>query len=151
MSDFLEKLALHLEKDQVLCIEGEATSDLYFVQSGKLLVCIRKGSEVIPLDYINMGEYLGELSFFDGMPRSADVIALEKSTLIKIPTQYLKEQFPSWLQNLSIFMALRIRKLDSIIQKKGLKKKNLKSITPLTIEDQRRLLEKIKNYHQSGT
>ena len=68
---------IELMKNDVLCREGDIETDLYVVQSGELLVCVRKGSQVTAVAKLGPGEYIGELSFFDNKPRGADIIALE--------------------------------------------------------------------------
>lgn len=140
-SDFL----IHLEKDQVLCKEGDSDTDMYILHEGQLLICVRKGTQVTAIANINPGDYIGELSFFDNQPRSADVIATEKSTLIKISKSQLKQKFPSWLLTIAKFQANKIRLMDKVIQNKGIKKKNVDSIKPLSIEEQRHYLEAINN------
>lgn len=151
MNNPIENLAVHLEKDQVLCLEGDAKNDLFLIHSGRLMVCVRKGSEVIPLAYVNAGEYLGELSFFDGLERSADIICLEKTTLIKIPSDYLRKQFPGWLVLLAKYMTQRIRVLDDVIRTKGIKKKTAQTINALSIQEQRYYMEKIKNFETENS
>ena len=146
MNDPIENLAVHLEKDQVLCTEGDPKNDLFLIHSGKLMVCVRKGSEVTPLAYVVAGEYLGELSFFDGSGRSADIIVLEHTTLIKIPSDFLRKQFPPWLGKMARYMTQRIRILDDVIRTKGIKKKNAHTISALSIQEQRYYMEKIKKY-----
>ncbi|MFZ4713537.1 MAG: Crp/Fnr family transcriptional regulator [Bacteriovoracaceae bacterium] len=146
MDSHVANLARHLKKDDVLTIEKDENNDLYFVFTGKLMVCIRNGTQVTPLAYIGPGEFIGELSFFDGLARSADIIALEDCSLIEIPPEYLKKQFPQWLVVVAKYMTKRMRLMDDVIRKKGVKKKNAHSIQPLTIEEQRYYLAKIKNF-----
>lgn len=151
MGNPMENLAVHLEKDQVLCLEGDPKNDLYLIHSGKLMVCVRKGSEVIPLAYVMPGEYLGELSFFDGSGRSADIIAIERTTLIQIPSDFLRKQFPPWLVNMARYMTQRLRILDDVIRTKGIKKKNAQTISALTIQEQRYFMEKIKQFESTNS
>lgn len=129
-------LLIELDKDEVLCLEGDENHDLYILSEGKLMVCLRKMSEVTPVAYLNPGEYLGELSYFDKQPRSADVIALEPSVLIKIPISEKKKQFPDWLITIAKSMTHRLRVADDVIRSKGIKRQNVEAIKPLSIDDQ---------------
>ena len=61
-------------------------------------------------------------SFFDKQPRSAHIICVEDSTLIKIPVEELDKQAPRWLITLAQHVARKLRKADSLIAKKGIKK-----------------------------
>jgi CRP/FNR family cyclic AMP-dependent transcriptional regulator len=146
MENHLKDLNVSLKKDDVLCIEGEQNNDLYYVHSGQLMICVHKNSMVTPLAHVGPGEYIGELSYFDGLPRSATIIALEPTTLIKIPSHFLKKHFPSWLSMVAQYMTKRIRTLDEVIKDRGIKKKHSTSIQPLTIEEQRHYYELIKNH-----
>ena len=91
--------------------------------------------------YIGQGEYFGELSFFDHLPRSADVIAVEQCQLLKIPGGHLKSQFPTWLLIMAKQMTQKIRMLDSVISNKGIKRQNVETMKPLSIDEQRKIYD----------
>ncbi len=132
----MEYEQIKLKQDQVLCREGDKENDLYIIESGELLVCIRKGSQVTPIAYLSDGEYIGELSFFDDKPRGADIIALKPTTLMKIPAAEVRKNFPSWMGTLGHVMSSKIRKLDDVIRQKGIKKASAESIKPLDVAQQ---------------
>ncbi len=126
-----------LDKHEILCREGDEDTDLYLVLSGRLLACVVNGTQVSPLAYIGPGEFIGELSFFDGEPRSANIISVDKTELAKIPSDILKKELPIWLDIVGKSMAHRIRRTDEVIRKSGMKRQNVESTKPLTIEEQR--------------
>ncbi len=128
---------IELKKNDVLCREGDIETDLYVVQSGELLVCIRKGSQVTAVATLGPGEYIGELSFFDNKPRGADIIALGPCKLVKIPAVEIRESFPAWLTTIGKMLALKLRLHDDVIRSKGIKKSNVETIKPLSMDDQR--------------
>ncbi len=129
-----------LKKDSVLCLEGDTDNSLYIVKSGKLMVCVKKGTQVIPLAYLGANTYLGELSFFDEQPRSANIIALEETEILRLPPAELKSRFPQWLLDIALQLTKKTRLVDEVIKGRGLKKKNLESIKPLSIDEQRHYL-----------
>lgn len=139
-TEYIKKIA----KNEVLFKQGQDENDMYILDSGKLIVLLRKGSQVTPLAHINAGEYIGELSFFDSKTRSADVIALEDCVLIKISSSQMQQKIPSWLMHIGKFQATKLRILDQVIQKKGIKKQNVESMKPLSIEEQRQYVEILK-------
>ena len=132
---------IHLEKDEILFRADDQDTDLYIIHSGKLMVYVIKGTQVTPLAYLGPGEYIGELSFFDQNPRSANIIALEKSSLIKIPVSTLDKQFPKWLITMAQSITKKLRYTDEIIRQKGIRKKNVETIQALSIDEQRRIFQ----------
>lgn len=132
-----------LNKNSVLCREGDAEKDIFLVLSGKLLICSRSGHMVTPIAYIGKSEYFGEMSFLDNKPRSADVVVVEDAELLKIPPEALKEQLPKWLLITMRQMTQRIRSMDEVIRDRGIKRQNVSTIKPLSIEEQRELFNLI--------
>lgn len=128
---------IKIAKETILCREGDMENDLYFVTKGRLLICSRSGHMVTPIAYLNKDDYFGEMSFFDNSSRSADVIAVEDTTLVKIPSGSIKDQFPTWLLVIAKQMTQKLRNMDNVIRDKGIKRKNIDSMTPLTIDEQR--------------
>jgi CRP/FNR family cyclic AMP-dependent transcriptional regulator len=133
----MKTFTIHLEKDEVLCCEGDQETDLYLVVSGELLVCVRKESQVTAIARLGAGEYIGELSFFDNLPRGADIIALDSCQLIKIPAEEIRANFPRWITTLGHGLAQKLRLHDDVIRQRGIKKSNVETIKPLSIDEQR--------------
>lgn len=84
-------LALHgrqmrVRKGQVLLAVGLPATDVYVVLEGSVSVSLvsAQGRETV-LRAIGPREMFGELAAIDGEPRSADVVAVENSTLLVIP------------------------------------------------------------------
>ncbi|MEO7022008.1 MAG: Crp/Fnr family transcriptional regulator [Ktedonobacteraceae bacterium] len=52
---------------------------LYLIKEGKVKIClISPDGQEIALAVLGAGEYFGEFALYDGLPRSADAIAIEK-------------------------------------------------------------------------
>lgn len=77
---------LRVRKGHVLLAVGLPANDVYFVVDGRVSVSLvsAQGRETV-LRLIEQGEMFGELAAIDGQPRSADVVAVENSTLLVIP------------------------------------------------------------------
>ncbi len=71
---------------------NEGGADLYFVATGKVRVRIQtiSGKEAILRD-IGDGEFFGELAAIDGLPRSASIVAVNDSTIAKMPPGLFRE------------------------------------------------------------
>lgn len=139
MSNEAKKIVLG--PNEVICREGDSEKDIYYVIKGKLLICSRSGHMVTPIAYINKDEYFGEMSFFDKKNRSADVITLEETQLLKIPPKAVRSQFPKWLLVMTRSMTKKLRVMDEVIRDKGIKRQNVETIKPLSIEDQRKIYD----------
>lgn len=125
-----------LKKDEVLARAGDIDKRLYLIESGELLICALSGSMITPLAYLRDGEFVGELSFFDGAPRSAYIIALKETTLVEIPEAAIS-LIPNWLITMAKNLTAKIRKIDALIATKGIKRKGSGTLRPLSIEEQR--------------
>jgi NTE family protein len=69
----------------VLFQEGEAARDAYIVVSGRLGVFVAAQAELIPVAQISPGVIVGEMSLISGEPRSATVLALRDSEVVRLP------------------------------------------------------------------
>jgi len=136
---------IKVKKDELICCEGDLSKDLYKIMSGKLLICARNNHMVTPIAYLSEGQYFGEFSFFDNMARSADVIAVEDTELLKIPQAELKKQFPRWLILTAKNMTNKLRVMDEVISSHGIKKKNIVEMKALSIDEQRHYYDIISN------
>lgn len=146
MTEISGGLTVNFKKNDVICAAGENIFDLYIVTEGKLIVIVNKGSQITPLAYIEKDEYLGELSFFDKLPRSAHVVCVEDTTLIRIPDVELNRQMPRWLSTLAKNITTRIRSVDDLIAENGIRKRKAESIAALSMEDQTLYYKILENY-----
>lgn len=131
---------ISIKKNEVLCLEGDQSYDLFKVISGELLICKRNNHMVTPIARLHKDEFFGEMSFFDKSPRSADVIATADTQLQKISHTELLESAPFWLRTMAKSMTERLRDLNKAISQKGIKKQS-SEVKPLTIDEQRRLYD----------
>lgn len=110
---------ISLVANEHLLREGDHSQNMYWVQSGTLIVTKRKGSEEIILGHINSGELVGEISFLDEEPRSATVKAVSDCELIEIPRETIEGIYkvqPKWLEILVKTLAERLRKANARIK-----------------------------------
>ena len=132
---------MELEANTVVCREGDPSSELYFLQSGKLLVCTLSGSQVKVISRISPGEFIGELSFFDGKPRASYVVTLERCKLIQIQKREISTHLPNWYTQIGASITKKIRHLDHVIHDSNIRRSNAEESKPLSIDEQRVLYE----------
>lgn len=138
-------MEISVKKNTVICREGDLDQNLFYIMSGKFLICTRSGHMVTPIAYLTENQYLGEMSFFDRQPRSADVIAIEDSTYLQIPQAELKKEFPLWLLAMTKGMTRKLRVFDEVIKDNGIKRSQDQAIKPLSHEEQKFYYELLNN------
>ncbi len=129
--------------NDVICRQGDPSSDLYFLKEGRLLICTVQGTQVKALARIEPGEFIGELSFFDGKPRATHIVALEKSTVIQIPKEEIMDHLPFWFVEIGKNLTKKIRLLDGIAHSSNFRKIGAEDQKPLSIDEQRKILSAI--------
>ncbi|ATH07686.1 hypothetical protein BIY24_06920 [Halobacteriovorax marinus] len=150
MSEISGPLTLNLKKGDIVCAEGQVDHDLFIIHSGKILIFVHKGTQVTPLAHLESGEYLGELSFFDKTNRSACAICLEDTTLIKVPVEEVDKQFPPWLITIAKNITKRLRSADALLAQKGIRKKNVKTMASLSMEEQREYYQALVKFKEEN-
>lgn len=135
-------------KDQIVCAAGEDDHKLYYIESGKIMIFVTSGTQVTPLAYLEAGEYFGEMGFFSPAPRSANAIAIEECTMVQIKIEDLDQQFPAWLRRIATSMTNKLRQSSNIIRDKGIRKKNVETIKPLSIDEQRHFYAILNKYKE---
>lgn len=138
---------IHLNENQFLFLQEDVETSLYKLQSGKLLAFVTDKSKVTPLGEIGPGEFIGEMGFFDGIARSAHILALESSSLIKISIGKQDRYFPPWLTTIGESLTKRLRELDRRLAQKGIRDHKDHSHRPLSIERQRQLFLLVEREH----
>jgi CRP/FNR family cyclic AMP-dependent transcriptional regulator len=75
----------HLKKGDVLFRKGDEGTTLYMITSGKIKIVrqSRDGDEVI-LAVLSAGDFCGEMALLDGLPRSADAVAIDETYLYSL-------------------------------------------------------------------
>ncbi len=109
-----------LKKGEALFRKGDEGNSLYIVKSGRIKIVLPSdaGDEVSPA-ILSEGDFFGEMALLDGMPRSADAIALEPTELFALN----RSDFFSFLLNnekaiQSIFsnLSMRLRRTDDLLE-----------------------------------
>jgi len=94
---------MKIGRGQWLFREGDASQAMYLIKSGRMAITKTSQStneEIVLAERIN-GQLIGEMSFFDGKPRSAGAKAMTTVEVIELPFSTLQEQFdkfPPWIK-----------------------------------------------------
>ncbi|MEE2901879.1 MAG: Crp/Fnr family transcriptional regulator [Myxococcota bacterium] len=108
-----------VRKDTVVVNRDEIGNAMYVILSGRVKVVIQgdNGREVI-LTILKSGDFFGEMSLLDDLPRSASVVAAEESTLLVLHRAQFAEHIkksPSTALNVMAELSMRLRRADEII------------------------------------
>jgi CRP/FNR family transcriptional regulator, cyclic AMP receptor protein len=110
----------HLVRGQTLYLKGDPGDHLYVIQSGevKLVLSGGDGQESI-LDMLREGQYFGEMALLDEQPRSADVVAVQRTLLLSLHRDDFRaiiERYPT--AAFVIFRALvqRLRRTTDLLE-----------------------------------
>lgn len=100
--------------------EGEPSRSLFLIQRGSVGIRKAKGAAFVELARLYSNEVVGELSFFDRLPRSASAIALTEVETLEITFESLDKIYqgvPDYLKTIMASVADRLRKADDTIRR----------------------------------
>ncbi|MBJ6610349.1 MAG: Crp/Fnr family transcriptional regulator [Candidatus Thiothrix moscowensis] len=108
------------ERNSVIINQGEYSNSLYIVLEGRLKVYVtdEEGRQTI-LSFLNKGDFFGELSLLDNEPRSASVMTVAKTRLLRLTQDafhHFVETHPDTLLPMLRILASRLRALDDTIR-----------------------------------
>ena len=110
--------------DGAIIVEQNTPSDcLFILAGGAVQVEHRDGGQTVPLARLEqVGEFFGEMSLIDIMPRSADIRACGSTSVVAFPKQGLTAVFTAGprvqmtlILNISRILSLRLREADARI------------------------------------
>ena len=93
LDDFLTHLQkMDIEAGQTLIKMGDKAEDLFFIESGQVTAQLtRPGRPPIRLETMSSGSVVGEIGFYLGLERTADVISDEPGTVYRLSLEDLKK------------------------------------------------------------
>ena len=85
----------HFKKGEYVFREGDEGDEMFIIQSGKVAVQKVLGGKRTTLSVLEKGDFFGEMSILERMPRTADAEVIEDSDLILINSQTFGEMIRS--------------------------------------------------------
>jgi CRP-like cAMP-binding protein len=114
-----ELLPQTFHKNQVLFQQGSTTNTLYIVKTGKVQIkAFGRNHEVTFTSIYGPDQYFGEFSLLDGLPRSAEAIALTYSELLTLtrPAFFrFLEHHPTFALKLLVTVSRRMRFAEAAV------------------------------------
>jgi CRP/FNR family cyclic AMP-dependent transcriptional regulator len=112
-TDFVVKF---LKGGEVLMKEGDPAQAVYIVKKGTLKAYQMRNDQPVELGQINMGEFVGEMAYFNGEPRNATVMSVTDCELVEIPLGTFEKvlfQRPAWSKKVLETMSKRLKKMQT--------------------------------------
>jgi len=109
-----------LKKGEALFRKGSEGNALFIIKEGSIKIVLpsKDGDEVI-LAIFTEGDFLGEMALLDGMPRSADAVALESSEVYVLNRvdflTFLKENEGA-VESILCSLSMRLRSTDDLLE-----------------------------------
>lgn len=116
----MDEHTIEYKKGEILFREGDVSKDLYIIQNGIVKIFKETEGQRLPIALVHAGQFVGELSFFDGKPRSASAEAATDIKVIKLDQSKLEKEIkklPSWLLVLIRSIADRMRQADELVKR----------------------------------
>lgn len=105
---------------QVLFREGDPSRSIFIIKKGTVSIRKAKGSAFVEIAKLYTNEVIGEMTFFDRLPRSAFAFAATDLEVMEISFESLDQvyaQVPEYLRTIMAAMADRLRKANEMIRK----------------------------------
>jgi CRP-like cAMP-binding protein len=105
---------------QFLFKEGEPSRSMFLIKRGTIAIRKMKGSAYVEIARVYANEVLGELSFFDRLPRSASAVAMTEVEVLEIRFDALDKIYggvPDYMKSIMASVADRLRKANETIRR----------------------------------
>jgi len=102
----------HFKQGRLIFIEGETSTEMYIIKSGKVRILKQEGDTVKELAILGSGSVIGELALLDHQPRTATAQVIEDVTAVVIDENLFKKtlaSIPSWMKSIIFELVNRLR------------------------------------------
>ena len=112
--------SLKVKKGEVLFRKESEGTTLYIIQDGtvKIVLPSKLGDEMI-VTIFTRGDFFGEMAMLDGMPRSADAVALEDSRMLLLERSSFMDflrKSETAIDTVLSALSMRLRKTDELLE-----------------------------------
>ncbi len=118
-------VARRFEAGEIIINQGDAGRTMYIVESVDVNIHLAgEGSRRISLKDIARGEYFGELSLFDDLPRSASALATSNAVLLELDRATLEDYLthrPRAAMAILRTMSERLRETNTLLTERAAK------------------------------
>lgn len=138
-----------LKKGSVLFHEGEASSFMYIIASGKVGILKEDNGRILPLAALGEKSFIGEMSLFNEELRSASAVALEETSVYMIKKTSIRKVLkncPEWVTNIMITLTDRLREVDDLMREHRVSDDILSNEFELHPDEQKEVMASLEEY-----
>lgn len=75
-----------LQQKEILFLKGDSGSSMFIIEDGTIEICVpaQSGAEDVRVSLLNQGDFFGELSLLDGLPRTATARTIHGCRLLEM-------------------------------------------------------------------
>ena len=98
---------------------GDTGNEMFVIQRGAVVISRRRNDKVVELDRLERGQFFGEMSLLESLPRDADVHAVGPTTLLVLGSGGLLLRLrrdPSFALEMLQQLSHRIRALNARVE-----------------------------------
>ncbi|MCP4137571.1 MAG: cyclic nucleotide-binding domain-containing protein [bacterium] len=115
----MPKQAVYYQNGEVIIRTGETEKKMYIIIEGNVSISLVDGQNTITVANLSKGDFFGEISLFNNIPRSANALALGDVKLAYIDNEEQLRIFllknPSFAAKMVHILAKRLAKTDEIL------------------------------------
>lgn len=116
--ELVRRLATQIfARGETICRQGEPGNTFYIIKSDKVEISTQNGvGRTVVLRQMTAGEFFGEISLLTGEPRSATVVAMEDSEVLRMNKEDMRimlEANSQLAEHISEVLALRQQQLEA--------------------------------------
>jgi len=119
-SELFDKYRVSFKKGQIIFAEGDLGNEMFIIQNGKVRIFKNIDNFDQTLTVLEKGDFFGEMSILEGMPRSASAESEEDCELIKINSANFVSMIKSNIEiaiRIMRKLSLRLREANQQIEK----------------------------------
>jgi CRP-like cAMP-binding protein len=108
----------YLSSGEVLINEGDKADFVYILKHGQLRAFTIVNNKKFILGYIEIGEFVGEMSYINDEPRSASIEAITDAQLIEVPIGNVDKillKRPAWSKALMQTLSRRLKNTNKYL------------------------------------
>jgi CRP-like cAMP-binding protein len=122
----------YYQKSEKIIKEGDEEQRMYIILEGTVKISLRAGGEEIQVAELKKGDFFGEITLFEKIPRSATATALDNVKVVFIDNESQLKDFlsknPAFAAKMVSILSKRLAKTDKLLIKEFRERNKLEAM-----------------------